>query len=360
MADTVATGPTHVDPEAGAGTPPDPELDPHAICIRQVAEGLGIQTDTRVFPNANGTPKRWLMMRLAGVTWYVRRGTWRVDAGGVPGEHVNGAAADLMLDKTATKALLAGAGIPVPTGRVFPPDGAWGAIAYAAGLGRPVCVKPNAGRRGALVFPGCATPDAVADAFARVARRHEDVLVEESLPGEVVRHFYVRPHAIAVKLSRPASVVADGSATVASLIEAKNSERERRAVPGHHPIVIDRDLVATLGAQRLKLDSVPAAGRRVMLRRVSNGAFGADSLECADDIHPSYARQVEAACAAVPGVRISAIDMKVLDRRSPAASRNHWILELNGSPGILPYHHPWEGRPQDVVGAILHHLGAGA
>ena len=45
-----------------------------------------------------------------------------------------------------------------------------------------------------------------------------------------------------VKLSRPASVVGDGVLAVDALIEAKNQERVVRAVPGHHPIVIDRDL----------------------------------------------------------------------------------------------------------------------
>lgn len=335
---------------------PPGELDPHAVCVRRIAGEHGLETAVEVFPTAAGTPFAWLSVRVGDTLWHMRRGTWRVDAAGLPGLHINGAAAELMLDKTATKALLSRAGLPVPRGRVFGRDAVWGAIAYAAGLGRAVCVKPNDGRRGALVFPGCRTPDAVAAAFERVARRHAGVLVEESVPGEVIRYFYVRPNAIAVKISRPASVIGDGVLPVEKLIEAKNEERLVRAVPGHHAIVIDRDLRATLRAQALQLDSVPAAGRRVMLRRVSNGAFGADSLECADDVHPSYARQVEAACAAVPGVRISAVDMKVLDRRAPASPRNHWILELNGSPGILPYHHPWEGRPQDVVGPILRHL----
>lgn len=332
------------------------ELDPHAVCVRGVARQLGVETEVGVFPTASGTPMLWLAVQVGTTLWHMRRGTWRLDAAGSPGEHINGAAADLMLDKSATKALLSAAGLPVPRGRVFASDAVWGAIAYAAGLGRPVCVKPNDGRRGVLVFPGCRTPNAIAAAFARVARRHADVLVEESVPGDVIRYFYVRPRAIAVKLSRPASVVGDGALSVEALIAAKNEERVVRAVPGHHAIVIDRDLRATLRAQGLRLDGVPEAGRRVMLRRVSNGAFGADSLECAEDVHPSYARQVEAACAAVPGVRISAIDMKVLDRHAPASSRNHWILELNGSPGVLPYHHPWEGRPQDVIGPILRHL----
>jgi D-alanine-D-alanine ligase-like ATP-grasp enzyme len=162
---------------------------------------------------------------------------------------------------------------------------------------------------------------------------------------------------VAVKISLPANVVGNGASTIETLIAVKNREREIRAVPGHHPIVIDAGLRATLQAARLSLAFVPAAGRRVLLRRVSNGAVGADSIECAEAIHASYAGQVEAACAAIPGIRICAIDMVILDRQAPATPRNHWILELNSSPGLLPYHYPWQGRPQDIGGAILRHLG---
>jgi D-alanine-D-alanine ligase-like ATP-grasp enzyme len=338
------------------------QLDLHAICLREAARQVGVETEEGLFPRSDGASARWLVLRLPVATWYFRMGVIRRDStpAGRPGAHVNGAAAFVTADKAATKAALSAAGLSVPPGRVFGPDGEYGAIAFAAGLGRAVCVKPNRGRKGILAFPGCGTPDAIASAFGRVARRYDQVLVEESVAGEVIRFFYVRPRAVAVKISVPANVVGDGASSIQTLIEAKNREREVRAVPGHHPIVIDADLRMTLGATGLSLASVPARGRRVLLRLVSNGAVGADSIACADTIHPSYAREVEGACAAIPGVRICAIDMKVLDRRTPATPRNHWILELNSSPGLLPYHHPWEGPPQDISGAILRHLGTDA
>ncbi|GAB6845796.1 hypothetical protein JCM2811A_47980 [Methylorubrum rhodinum] len=36
----------------------------------------------------------------------------------------------------------------------------------------------------------------------------------------------------------------------------------------------------------------------------------------------------------------------------PAAPGNHWVLEINSSPGIGDVLHPWSGEPQDV-GAML-------
>jgi D-alanine-D-alanine ligase-like ATP-grasp enzyme len=342
---------TSDDPIASAGA-----LDPHALCLRDAAERAGIATEARLVARPGRHPAPWLVLRVGGGSWHFRAGVLLRGTVDGPPRHINGRAANVTIDKLATKHVLAAAGIAVPRGRVFASDGGYGALAYAAGLGLPVCVKPNRGRKGILAFPGCAGFDRVARAFERVAARRDEILVEESVAGEVVRFFYVRPRVVALKISRPANVVGDGVRTIEALIAAKNLERERRALPGHNPIVIDRDLRAHLAARDLSLSSVPAAGERMLLRTVSNGAAGADSIECADSTHPSYARQAERACEALPGIRISAVDMIVADRSVPAAAGNHWVLELNSSPGLLPYHHPWEGAPQDVAGAILRHL----
>lgn len=336
-------------------------LDPHAVCLRDAATRMGIATDALLLDRGGGRTAMHLALYLESSTWQFRAGVLRAApaAAATRGPHINGAAVSVTTDKMATKNALDRAGLAVPRGRLFGRDGVYGAIAFAAGLGGPVCVKPNRGRKGILVHPGRRTPDAIAAAFEAVARRYDEILVEESVSGEVVRYFYVRPRAVAVKISRPANVVGDGIRTIADLIHLKNAERARRALPGHHPIVIDAALAAALAVHGLSLESVPPAGRRVLLLPISNGAAGADSIECADTTDPSYARAVEAAGAAIPGLRISAIDMIVRDRRVPANPRNHWFLELNSSPGLLPYHYPWEGRPQDVAGAILQHLRDG-
>ena len=120
--------------------------------------------------------------------------------------------------------------------------------------------------------------------------------------------------------------------------------------------MLDEDLLAFLAGEGRAPDEVPAPDERVPLSATSNGATGADSIECADTTHPSYAALVERACAVFPDLAISAADVMVRDRTVPATPDNHAILELNGSPGVLPYHFPWRGRPQDVSGAILDYL----
>ena len=66
-------------------------------------------------------------------------------------------------------------------------------------------------------------------------------------------------------------------------------------------------------------------------------------------LHASYVALAEKACLALPGLRIAGYDLLVADRRRPGDA---WVLEVNSSPGIAFFHHPWRGAPQDVAGRI--------
>jgi cyanophycin synthetase len=338
-------------------------LDFDSVCVREAAYRLGIETEARFVANAPRGGERarggpWLVIRIGPTAWYYRAGVLRAEseAPGELGDHLNGRSRLIMRDKAATKRALAAAGLPVPQGRLFSRDEAYAAMAYAASLGRVLCVKPNTGAKGRLVFPACHSVAAVAEAFERVAAHFDEVLVEESIPGDIFRYFYVAPRVVGVKLSRPASVVGDGRLTIEALIARKNDERAARGLPGHFPLTIDLDLHMTIAQQGFELATVPPAGRRVTLRSNSNVSAGADTIECVDVVHPSYAREVEAACRAIPGARIVAAEVKILDCRQPAAPRNHRFIEVNSAPALVQFHHPWEGRPQDVAGAVVAYL----
>lgn len=330
-------------------------LDPHSLCIRAAARDRGIETKEIVRSIRPGRPvARWLTFTLGRSTFYYRAGVLRIAVPDGPRDtvHINGSATRHTVSKERTKQALIAAGVSVPRGRVFDRSQMAEAADFVAELGGALCVKPNRGMQGILVFPERRGPAAVA-AFAKVAGRFAEILIEESVPGDVIRYYYVHPRAVAVKISRPANIVGDGRSNIMTLIAEKNCEKRARNLPGVFPIVIDHELVAILDRHDLTLDSIPPAGQGIAVRLTSATEAGSDSIECAGVAHASYARQVEAACAAIPELKNAAIDMKVLDMRQPAAPGNHWILEINSSPGVLPYHYPWEGRPQDVSGAVI-------
>jgi len=206
------------------------------------------------------------------------------------------------------------------------------------------------------VFPGRVGPGAVAEAFEAVAESYDDVVVEESVTGAEIRFFYVEPHAVAVKMSVPPSIVGDGARSVMALIDAKNAADAEFRLVNQKPVQLTHTLVVLLAEQGLDLGSVPAAGQSFRVARTANGTGGGGHVECRDTIHPSWWTVAEAAFKAIPGLVIGTLDMIVADPMRAAEHGGYWILEVNSSPGLLPYHRPWQGRPQDVSGAIIAYL----
>lgn len=332
--------------------------DYHAICLGTAARARGIATRYvhGVYSRFHPFPSRWLALAVGGREYLFASGMLLLK-GGDPwrglGLHINEEATLLIRDKQRAKDFLDVRGFGTPAGRVFRRSDLSAALDAFGSFAGPVCVKPNQGTKGELVFPAIADRVRYENAVRRVAARHQKILVEESVAGQLIRFFFVRPRVVAVKLSRPASVVGDGNATIAGLIEAKNTLRDRRAVPGHSNIVVDGDLRDFLAMTGRGLDDVPAAAERVFLRGTSNGATGADSLDCRADLHPSYLDVLAAACNAVPGLNLTAVDVMIRDPAAPARHGSYWILEMNRNPGLTPYHFPWRGEAQDVSGAIL-------
>lgn len=339
-----------------------PPLDDHAVCLREAARRKGVSTDV-VMGSRYMVAERlrpWLRLRFGHRCFFFAGGVLLDGArrrGASLGTMVNGRADLVARDKGRTNALLRAADVPAPEGRVFRRGQHDEVASHARQIGGPVCVKPTTGSYGFLVTPNLVDPDRIVAAYARTAERFPEVLIERSVQGVDVRCFFVWPRVVAMVVALPPAVTGDGQATIATLVERKNAQRAARALPGCKPIVVDADLAAVLATEGLTLDSVPPAGRTVILRHVVNRAVGGECINPVGMIHESYARVAEAACRVVPDLRISAVDMKVDDPARPAAAGNHCVLEVNASAGLLPFHYPWEGPAQDIAGAIVDYLG---
>lgn len=329
--------------------------DLHAACMMQAAKALGLQTAVRENRPSPEAPVQLLLhLRWADKAAYFNRGQMVV--GGTdasPGEcrHINGALSVVVDSKRGLKDLVRVLGFPVSAGTSFGSSDEQAALAWFKDFGRPVCLKPDHGRQGSGVFPGLVTPDEFLRAFGKVASYGERVVAEEYAPGSAVRFFFVRPKVVGIRIDLPANVAGDGVSSVARLIAAKNEEKRLRT--GHKPIEIDEDVHDHLTRHGLDLAHVPALGECLFLRDVSNGSKGGDSITSLDAVHPSYIRQIEAMCNAIRGLNLTAVDTKVGNPSVPADPGNYRILELNSNPGVVPYHFPWEGEPQDVCTPII-------
>jgi cyanophycin synthetase len=261
-------------------------------------------------------------------------------------------AVEICQEKPLTNRLLRAIGVPVPQGRrVVSADDAWAA---AQELGLPAVVKPEDGNQGNGVSVDLTSEAEVRAAYERARAAGSGVLVERCLRGNDYRLLVVGGALVAAARRDPPSVIGDGVRSVHRLVEVVNADPRRR--PGHgsdlSPVPLDETAREVLEQQGLAPDDVPAAGRRVVLRRNGNLSTGGTAEDVTDRVHPGNARIAELA-AQFLGLDIAGIDVVCQDIGVPMAEDGGAIVEVNAAPGLRMHLHPSAGRPRDVGSAII-------
>ena len=270
--------------------------------------------------------------------------------------------AELAREKDESSLLLERAGVPVPTWRLA--RTAEEAVDRAHRLGGPVVLKPVDGNHGRGVTLDLVEAPAIEEAFRRAvaASRRGLVMVQRQLSGRDHRLLVVNGRLVACAERVPASVIGDGRATVADLVDREN--RDLRRGVGHTReltrLRLDAAAEEVLRTQGLARDSVPSDGMRVALARSANLSTGGTSIDRTDEVHPDVARMAELA-ARVIGLDVVGIDVVTSEIARPLGETGGGIIELNAGPGFRMHTHPAEGRPRDVGGAVLDGLfGSGS
>lgn len=267
-------------------------------------------------------------------------------------------ATEIASDKELTKQLLNRAGIPVPQGAIV--HSAEEAIGVLEWLHKPVAVKPYDGCQGKGVSLNLYTAEQVTEAF-HIARVHSrEVLVEELFIGRDFRVLMVNGKMVAASERIPAHVTGDGAHTIAELIALENRNPLRG--DGHAApltkIEIDDVMTAHLQKSGLNLQTVVAAGEKILLRANANLSKGGTALDVTDIVHPQVRRTCERA-AQIIGLDICGIDLVLPDITQPIRKGGAGIIEINAAPGLRMHVFPSEGRPRDVGAAVIEMLYPG-
>ena len=254
-------------------------------------------------------------------------------------------------DKDLTKDLLQNCGVPVPEGReVDSPEDAWDA---AEDIGLPVCVKPTDGNHGRGVFIDVKTREEIEKAYSIAVDEGSGVLVERSIPGTEHRLLVIGGKLVAANRGDVVKVTGNGQSTVRELVESQINSDPRRGPSESHPlseIRMDSAAKIELSRQNLTPDSVPEAGRDVLIQRNANHEF-----DVTDDVHPETA-EIAALAARIVGLDIAGIDLVCEDISKPLAQQGGAIVEVNAGPGLLMHLKPGVGKPRPVGQAIVEHL----
>jgi cyanophycin synthetase len=258
-------------------------------------------------------------------------------------------------DKQLTKRLLDAAGVPVPRGRLVASAAeAWRA---AADLGLPVVVKPLDGNHGRGVFVGLTTRDEVERAFAVAcseARPDSPVMVEECIPGVEHRLLVIDSRLVACARGEQLFVTGDGRHTVAELIDTQLNSDPRRGRSETLPnktIELDDTVRLQLSQEGLDPDSVPAAGRQVLVKRT-----GSHCCDVTDQVHPDVAA-IAVRAARTVGLDVAGIDVVATDISRPLHEQGARVCEVNAGPQLLIHADPGRGvgRPvgRDIVATLF-------
>ena len=221
--------------------------------------------------------------------------------------------ARLSRDKGATAELLRLAGLPAPRHLIV--RDVEHALKAAAALGWPVVVKPADRERGEGVQVDVDDAErlraAFADAAALSATRR--VIVERQVAGVCHRLFVARGRLLYAVARHPASVIGDGVSSVRELAEA-HAAREALLPPWRRSgnAAFDTLARAAIAGAGFDESSVPAAGRRVPLRRIESTEWGGVDEDVTARVHPDNLR-VALDAAALFGLEVAGIDVITTD-----------------------------------------------
>ncbi len=256
-------------------------------------------------------------------------------------------------DKDLTKTLLSSCGVPVPEGQVVnSPEEAWEA---AQDIGLPVVIKPSDGNHGRGVCLDLSSEEAVKAAFPIADAEGSDVIVERCVPGQEHRLLIVGGKLVAAARGEQSSITADGQHTVMQLIASQINTDPRRGEEEDYPLDTIRlpentTVMLELERQGLTPDSVPAAGRTVLVQRT-----GVMTNDVTDEVHPDVA-EMAALAVRIIGLDIAGVDLVTRDISRPLHEQGGAIVEVNAGPGLLMHLKPAIGQPRPVGQAIVEHL----
>ena len=208
--------------------------------------------------------------------------------------------------------LLRSIGVPTPEGRAV--ENAEDAWETAEDIGLPVVVKPQYGNHGRGVATNLQSREQVIAAYAAAREEGRSIVVERHAPGDDYRLLVIGGKLVAAARREPAHVIGDGRLTVQQLIDIVNKDPRRS--DGHSTalslIKIDAVALGVLLEQGMTPDTIPALGKKVLIRRNANLSTGGTATDITDAVHPDVARH------AIEAARIVGLDIAGVDVVAPS------------------------------------------
>ncbi|MGE4337122.1 MAG: acetate--CoA ligase family protein [Pigmentiphaga sp.] len=242
-------------------------------------------------------------------------------------------AAKLAKSKNWSASLLRRAGLPVPDHLLV--ASATAAVQAAGQLGYPVVLKPADRDGGIAVSSGLLNDEEVIAAYATARQQSSNVLVEKHVPGRDYRLTVFQGELLWAVERIPGGVTGDGVHSVEELLATLNADPRRGEGP-HTPLKrlkFDEEARSLLARHGLTLESRPAAGEFIPLRRAANVANGGMPVAVTERVHPDNARLAVRAAQALR-LDLAGVDLLIPDIAVSWHESGAFICEVNGQPTL--------------------------
>ncbi len=267
------------------------------------------------------------------------------------GPNVTAEAMNITSSKTKTKEYLNNVGVPVPKGKNYMKHANEEIITdVSRSLIFPVVLKPASGKMGKGVIANIKTAEELKTSLLHVREYlgFKGVIVEEYIPGEEYRIYVIDGKIIAAMNRLPANITGDGERSIRKLIIEKNKQRKQIPSVRARPIKIDAEVTRNIEAYEYTIDSIPAIGEKLLLRKNSNISSGGDPVDVTDLLNEQVKDVAVKAAKAVPGLVETGVDL-IVDNRDNSGK----VIELNTKVGLGGHLFPLEGKARDIPKAII-------
>ncbi|MFA6416698.1 MAG: cyanophycin synthetase [Patescibacteria group bacterium] len=204
---------------------------------------------------------------------------------------------------------------------------------YAKKVGFPLITKPNSGSQGVNVIKVNNLLELRA-ALRQIFTQDNIALVQKIVSGRDYRLVVLDGKIISAYERRPFSVTGDGQKTIQELISVKLSHFIKIKRPARLKLQ-DKRLLNNLKLQKLKLSSVIAAGKNIVLLDNANLSTGGESIDVTDLIHPQF-KKLAIKLTADMGLRLCGVDLMIAGDINKNIKK-YWVIEINSAPGLDHY-----------------------
>lgn len=185
------------------------------------------------------------------------------------------------------------------------------------------------------------------------ARGSSTVLVEEYLEGFTINVAVVDGVAVCALRVEPVYVVGDGSLRIQDLIDKKNSLRKQNPWYADKLVENDEYLVELLTRHDKTVDSIPAAGERVLVAAECGMDYHGETVNITEELHTDFQRHATRAVKAIPGLQFAVVQMRIPYPPEPSTQQRWFISKIDTKPQLAQFYFPWRGNGFNLAKVVV-------